>query len=324
MKNQHQALLTLILATAIFTLNTSAWSEWTVVDRENDALPGRIIEIDHDGTRVAGFVYGPQEEGQIKPYLSVYDEEGHRLTNPGIDSDGETRGRFPHHRGIFIGWNQVQSDLGSDDLWHLRGDERMELISIERKEATSDGARLDLLIHWLSSDRDDESNGLLVAERRTIEVTRMRGRTVVDHRSEMTAKRDLKLHGDLQHAGLHFRADAEVDEVRGDTKYLWSPAHLSPGGGRIVSDELNWVNFRYPLHGNWYSVTQLNRPENRSTELSWRDYGRFGFFFTDELSEGEVRTMTGRFLIERMEEKADDKAAIRRQADQEHSAYLGQ
>ena len=293
---------------------------WTIEDRANDELPGRIIDIRHDGERVAGFVYGALEDGQIKPYLSLYDSEGRRITNPGVDSEGSERGRFPHHRGIFIGWNRIQSDLGRDDLWHLRSGEHMTLASIENQEATADGAKLELIINWLSADRDNELDGLLIRERRTIEITRDGGRTVVDHRSDLEAARDLRLGGDLQHAGLHFRADTEVNEVRNETRYLWSPGDLPAGGGRIVSDTLHWVNFRFPLHENWYSVTQLNVPENRSTELSWRDYGRFGFFFNDDLEAGEVRTMKGRFLIEEMDDSGDDEA-IRGQATTDHRAY---
>ncbi len=287
---------------------------WTVEDRDNDQLPGRVIDIRHEGTRVAGFVYG---EGQAKTYLNVYDSEGQRLSNPGLNPDGSSRGRFPHHRGLFIGWNQIQSDLGSDDLWHLRDNERMVLDAITNMAATEDGVTLELLIHWISSNRDDDLDGLLITERRTLRVSRPEGRTQVDQESLLGAERDLRLRGDLQHAGIHFRADAGVDDVRGETRYLWCPDDLAPGGGRIISDTLHWVNFRFPLHGNWYSVTQLNPPENRSTELSWRDYGRFGFFFTDDLDAGEIRAVRTRLLFDEMTTSGDDDD-IRRRAGKDY------
>ncbi len=291
---------------------------WTVEDRANDELPGRIIDIRHEGTRVAGFIYG---EGQAKTYLSIYDSEGQRLSNPGLHPDGRTRGRFPHHRGLFIGWNQIRSDLGSDDLWHLRHDERMALEAIKKQEATPDGVTLELLVHWYSADRDDDLDGLLIAEHRTIQVSRPAGRTQVDQESRMVAQRDLRLRGDLQHAGVHFRADAGVDDEREHTRYLWDPADLPPGPGRVISDELRWVNFRFPLHGNWYSVTQLDPPENRSTELSWRDYGRFGFFFTDDLDKGETRTVRTRLLFDEMEAPGDDDD-IRQRAVSDYEAMV--
>ncbi|MDE0840467.1 MAG: hypothetical protein OSB41_15645, partial [Kiritimatiellae bacterium] len=48
----------------------------------------------------AHFVFG---EGQKKPFLHVYGKEGELLTNPGVGPDGKDTGRYPHHRGIYIG-----------------------------------------------------------------------------------------------------------------------------------------------------------------------------------------------------------------------------
>lgn len=301
-------------------MSAGSLSAWTVAERAEggEGLPGSLVEVSHDGRPVAEFVYG---EGQLKPYLAIYDEGANRLTNPGIDETGETRGRFPHHRGIFIGWNQIRSDLGVDDLWHLRHGESMSLASIETAEANCDGALLVLNIDWRSQDRDNAAEGLLLSERRTIRIYGEEGRIRVDHHSELTAARDVELDGDLQHAGLHFRADADVDEVRSETHYLWEPSELSPGSGRIISDDLEWVNFRFPLHDNWYSVTQLNRPENGATELSWRDYGRFGFFRKATVKEGETFEFSGHFLIERIAEGSGDESAIRKQADDEYRKW---
>ena len=63
-------------------------------------------------------IYG---EGQVLPYLAIYDTAGRRLTNAGIDKDGKTVGIESHHRGIFIGWNQIKSELGVASLWGLGG-----------------------------------------------------------------------------------------------------------------------------------------------------------------------------------------------------------
>src|SRR5687768_6635359 len=83
---------------------------WTAVDGANDKLSGRKVDI-KDGERlVAQFIYG---EGQIKPYLHVFGEEGDWLT------EWSPKQSFPHHRGIYIGWNRISSDLGTFDLWHF-------------------------------------------------------------------------------------------------------------------------------------------------------------------------------------------------------------
>lgn len=297
----------------------SAAAAWTIQDEAHTDKPGRAITFRYDDRIQAQFIYG---EGQLKPYLAVFDRDGRRLTNPGIDAKGKPRGRFPHHRGIFIGWNHIHSDLGRDDLWHLRSGETMKLVSIETDEATSESAELEVLIHWNSAQAEgDARDGLLIQERRRIQLSRKDDQLRIDHVSELNAVRDARLSGDLQHAGLHFRADADVDAVRDQTRYLWSPADLPPGNGRVIHDQLEWVHFRFPLHGYWYAITQMNHPANQATELSWRDYGRFGFFRTAELKAGESLVFSGRFLVERLSDHGDDEQ-IHRAATASYEQYL--
>lgn len=291
---------------------------WSVEDRANDEGPGRMIEVREDGRRVAAFVHG---EGQNKPYLAVYDTEGRRLSNPGLSADGKTRGRFPHHRGLFIGWNKIGSDLGSDDLWHMTRGASMKLASIESAQPTAAGAMLEVTIHWASRQREgDPLEGLLLKEKRRLHIARSNGRLWVDQCSDLQAARAIRLQGDLQHAGVHFRADAAVDDVRQETRYLWSPAELPHGNGRIVSDALQWVNFRFPLHGQWHAATQLNHPANRATELSWRDYGRFGFFFADALQAGETRVVATRLIVDELAGERDDQL-VRQRAQQDYDQW---
>src|SRR5882762_7056590 len=88
---------------------------WTLTEGANPDGPGRKVDIQLNAERVARFVFG---EGQIKPYLHVYGESGEPLTNGGLDADGKPTGKYPHHRGLFIGW-KIDSELGTFDLWHM-------------------------------------------------------------------------------------------------------------------------------------------------------------------------------------------------------------
>ncbi len=297
---------------------------WTVDDRENDELPGRRIDLRQDGERVASLVYG---EGQFKPYLAVYGPAGERLTNPGLDAAGAMAGLFPHHRGIFIGWNHIDSELGRDDLWHLRGGEHMKLVSIDSAEGDENGARLAVTIEWRSKKADAEGSRVLLVETRRFHVTRDGGRTIIDTASTLRAARDVRLGGDLQHAGIHFRADHAVSERKGETSYLWEPADAPDHGGKVVSAEMKWVKFLFPLGDRWYAVTQINPPSTPVQELSWRDYGRFGFFFTAELAAGETKDVAYRFLVEPAEAPADGAKHHAAQVDgarQQADAYYRQ
>src|SRR5512133_2517691 len=76
-------------------------AEWKVFKADNEDLPGQNVTVTQDGKVVAKFIYG---EGQLIPYLALYDDQGRLLTNSGMDRAGKVVGIEPHHRGIFIGW----------------------------------------------------------------------------------------------------------------------------------------------------------------------------------------------------------------------------
>ena len=85
---------------------SSARADWTVKDDASTELPGRKVDITQDGVLRARLIYG---EGQIKPYLRVQGEEGDGL------NEWDAKQTYPHHRGIYIGWNKIASDLAGPD-----------------------------------------------------------------------------------------------------------------------------------------------------------------------------------------------------------------
>ncbi len=291
--NYRQNLMMALIAAMLLAPAGPARAAWTVEDRENPELPGSRVDVLKDASIVAALIYG---EGQAKTYLHIYNEQGNQLTMSGMDADGEPLGLFPHHRGIFIGWNRIYSDLGVDDLWHMRQGGSLELAGYET-EVASDGVKLDTTMHWRSRHADEDEN-LVIVENRRLTIARPDRRTVVDFDTTLTAHRDLKLDGDLQHAGVHYRAHHSVEDRAKEVSYLWEPTGLEDRGGRLLSDEFKWVQFIYPKGDNWYLVTQLNAPINPTEELSWRAYGRFGFFHKDELKAGESRDLSFRFVIQ--------------------------
>ncbi len=325
MNHWRNLMMTASIATLLALAGTAA-AQWSVKDRENPELPGSRIDVLHESNLVASLIYG---EGQMKTYLHVYDAEGNQLTMSGLDAEGKTVGQFPHHRGIFIGWNRIHSDLGSDDLWHMRGDGngRIELADNDAKVG-DDGVVLDTTMHWRSRHVGDDAN-LLIVENRRLTIARPGRRTVVDFDTKLTAKRDLKLEGDLQHAGVHYRAHHAVGARANETSYLWEPTGLKDQGGKLVSDELKWVQFVHPLEDRWYLVTQLNAPSNPTEELSWRSYGRFGFFHKDALAAGESRELSYRFIVEPVDAPETpgrltdaEEARLRALADGYYKAYV--
>lgn len=260
-------------------LSATAFASWTTSKVDNG------IQIERAGKPVARFVFG---EAELKPYLHVHGPNGELLTEWKADQ------QFPHHRGIFIGWNKIQSDLGSDDLWHLRSGETFKVRGHTIR--TSDtNATLHATIEWRSAKKDAENP--LIVEERTLDISqRPDGTAQIDTRFTLRAERDLKLDGDLQHAGIHFRGSHELTKREKETKYLWEPPLDGPGG-KVVSTNLKWCRLVFSIGEKSFAATQLNAPSNPVEELSWRAYGRFGFFFKKQLKRGESFTVNYRFLV---------------------------
>jgi hypothetical protein len=283
---KHILSLSLLLA-------LSAQAEWSVKPASNPKAPGKGLAVAKDGKLVAHFVFG---EGQKKPFLHVYGAKGELLTNPGVGPDGKDFGQYPHHRGIYIGW-RVLAGGGTYDLWHIHKGEVMRVKEIKSAKASASGVTIVADIEWRTGKVGKE-DVLLLAETRTLTISKTGDITQVDFHTELTAERDLTLGGDLQHAGCHFRAHTEVaSKWKKFTSYLWEPEGKKAGNGKILSKEWKWNRLQFPIGKNWYSATQFNAPNQPVEELSWRDYGRFGFFFKKDMKKGAVQKLNYRFHI---------------------------
>lgn len=308
----------LLSALTLVAVISSARADWAAKDDANPDLPGRKVDITQDGVLRARLIYG---EGQIKPYLRVQGEEGDGL------NEWSEKQQFPHHRGIYIGWNKIISDLGSFDLWHMNNGGRMTLAKLEKLDAGKDSATIVATIEWHGGKADAAGSDLLLTETRTLTVSRPAAQTTqVDAQFVLKPARDLTLGGDLQHAGIHFRASASVQKDAKDTSYVWDPDAPGPGG-KVESKEMKWVRFTFPIGGRWYHATELNAPANPVEELSWRDYGRFGFFFKKALKKDEALAVNYRFLTElaagvSAKPTDEQRAAFRKAAHGQYEAFV--
>lgn len=121
---------------------------------------GEHVDVLFQGKVVGRYMYAydtssPERRDQTcKPYLHVFDAEGKApITNgPG--------GRYPHHRGIFIGWSRVTLGSARFDLWHTKETAQVHQKFLA-KEATADRALLTSLVSW----NDREGKPLIVEER---------------------------------------------------------------------------------------------------------------------------------------------------------------
>jgi hypothetical protein len=294
---------------------------WTVVDGANENFPGRKVDIKEGERLVAQFIHG---EGQIKPHLHIFGDEGDWLT------EWSPRQSFPHHRGIYIGWNHISSDLGSFDLWHFNNGGKMSVVKLDELRGDRDTARLVATIEWRGGKKDTNGQDLLLTEKRMLVISRPEGkRTQVDASFALHAARDLNLGGDLQHAGIHFRASTKLQGREKETAYLWEPDLPGPGG-KVSSKEAKWARLVFPIGSRWYAATEFNAPGNPVEEISWRNYGRFGFFFKRALKKDETLALNFRFITERTEAPAapgklsdEQKAQARAEAQARYSEFSG-
>jgi hypothetical protein len=262
---------------------------WTVLSQAHPTESGQVIDFLYGGKIAARFVYG---DAQPKPYLHVYADDGVTLLTKG----GPT-GTYPHHRGIFIGWNQIRIGGGQYDLWHMVSG-TMRVVHIERLVTLPDVAILVAQIEWRAGTTG--TGALLLTEERTIAVSKPEGAGVqIDCHFALRAEQNLMLDGDLQHAGVHFRAPQEVFQRDAETSYLNSP------DGVVAGSNLRWCRLLFPLGSRWFTSLQMNAPQNPVEELSIREYGRFGYFFRRTMQTRERLSLAYRFVVKESEAPAN-------------------
>jgi hypothetical protein len=241
-----------------------------------------------------------------KPYYHVFDASGQHLLTNGAG------GLYPHHRGIFIGWNKTKLGEQEYDFWHMKGvtQQHQRIVS---QTAGPVLARSKALIHWVGPDDKP-----VIAEQREVTVSRQPTPIILllDFHTELKAVAgDVFLGGDPEHAGVHYRAHNDVADGGPEVKatYLFH----ADGIDALKDENLPWAAMSYGLNGRRYSVLHMNHPDNPkpSKYSAYRDYGRFGAFFTKQLKADEVLPLNYRILVIESEMPPRDELAA------DYSAY---
>lgn len=116
----------------------------------------------------------------------------------------------------------------------------------------------------------------------------------IDFTSKLTAPRgEVKLDGDPEHAGIHFRPANNVERTK--TLYVFPRENADAHKDK----DYPWVGETFTLAGRMSSVVSIGHVGNPSgTRWSaYRDYGRFGAFPTATIKSGESVTFKYRFLV---------------------------
>ncbi len=151
-------------------------------------------------------------EATFKVWHHLYTPDGSRLVTKDVG------GQYTHHRALFYGFMKVTYETKDGpktvDIWHCKDNVKDKKVnethqSHDKVLASEEGpivARQRVLIGWHGLGKEVFAN-----EEREMTVYNVPGGTLVQFASKLTpVKGTVKVDGDPQHAGFHFRADDEV------------------------------------------------------------------------------------------------------------------
>jgi hypothetical protein len=280
--------------------------------------PGEFANLFFSGRQVLQYVGVPHDtsspdrhELTFKVFHHVYDPRDGKtlLTNgPGLAADKTQL--YPHHRGLFFGFNKISYDGQQCDIWHGRNHEFQEHEKTLLKESSPLHGRQRVQIGW--HGRDGKK---FAEETRELTAYNLPGGTMIEFESQLTTDRPkVRLDGDPQHSGFHFRACQEVAHgTKGETYFL------RPDGKGKLGETRNWdprtkkgpVNLpwdamSFVVAGKRYTALYLDHPDNpKEARGSEREYGRIGNYFEYDLTPEKPLKVRYRVWIQEGEMTVD-------------------
>jgi hypothetical protein len=242
-----------------------------------------------------------------KPYHHLFAPDGKTIVTNAAD------GMYPHHRGIFFGFNNISYGGKKADVWHCRNNEHTEHVKVLASEAGPLFGRQTLQIAWLGTDGKE-----FASERRELTAYNVPGGTMIDFASVLTTTLDkVRLDGDPQHAGFHFRASAAMEKNTKETFFIRPDGKGKPGeeknwtkdkGGPV---NLPWDAMSFVLDGKRYTVVYLDHPDNpKEARQSERCYGRIGTYFEYDLTPTKPLRVRYRLWFQEGEPTVEQCAAL--------------
>lgn len=261
---------------------------------------GEHVDVAGSEGPVARYMYGYEPERRretYKTYLHVIDP-----ATGGPVTSGPS-GLYDHHRGIFVGWDELAVGGETHDFWHFDGGERMLHDRFEGIDAFPRTGTLTAITDWITG-----AGRAVLSERREMTFRQPAfesGLVVIDLVTTLTAgTAAVELRGDSEHAGIQYRPHNDVAR-NGSAAYVFPDGAFSdsnPGPDRVTDVEgLPWVGQTHLIGDRQYFVQHMNHPGNppETVYSAYRPYGRFGAFFEATIPAGESLTVRYRFVIGR-------------------------
>ena len=252
----------------------------------------------------------------FKPFHNVYDPAKGEVMLTNTSAKTAKDGQFPHHRGLFFGFNKASYGGKQDaDVWHGTNNVFSQSDKTLATEAAEVLGRQRSAISWHGKDGAAFAN-----EEREVAAYAVSGGTLIDWSTVVTTKLEkVRLDGDPQHAGFHFRANMEVSKTNKETYYLRPDGKGKPGETRNWEPKgkdpktvnLPWNACSFLVGGKRYTVVRVNHPDNpKETRGSERDYGRFGDYFEYDLTPTTPLKLKYRVWVQEGEMTVEQCAAM--------------
>jgi hypothetical protein len=249
-----------------------------------------------------------------KVFNHLFSPRGDVLVTGGLSDDPEVHS--PHHRGIFFGYNRISYGNGKTaDVWHCTNGAYQAHDRFLASEAGPVLGRHRLAVSWHGQDKQ-----AFAEEEREVTVYNVRGGQLVDFASRLRpSDGPVKLDGDPQHAGVHFRADNEVfARTSGQTIFVRPDGTGKPGETRNWDPatrrgpvNVPWDAMSFVLKSKRYTVAYLDHPRNpKEARTSEREYGRIGSYFEYTLTRDKPLTVRYRFWLQEGLMKPAEVAAL--------------
>ncbi len=238
------------------------------------------------------YAYDTSSEQRAHETFKVF----HHVFGPGSDEiiTKGPHGKYTHHRGMFFGYNKTKFEDQELDFWHCKKGEHQRHIKFHKLEAGADAARMIAEIHWV-----DRGGKPVIVEMRDYTIRPLSGAEAglgfqIDFRSHLESRRGtITLDGDRQHAGFQIRAAQEIAETEG-ARYV-RPAAFPQQTEAYQADDrtdpnkhinLGWMAMTYELGDRRYTFEYLEAPQMpKPSRYSERPYGRFGAFFSTQITQ---------------------------------------
>jgi len=251
-----------------------------------------------------------------KVFHHLYSPRGDRIVTNGLLDDPKVHS--PHHRGIFFGFNRITYDNDkSADVWHCIDGAYQEHEKFLAQEEGKVLGRHRVVIGWHGGSGDRKA---FLEEERELTFFSVPGGQLVEFASRLrTTGGPVRLDGDPQHAGFHFRAHNDVDALTSQQTFFirtdgigqlgetrnWDP---STAQGPV---NLPWNAMSFILGDKRYTTAYLDHPNNpKEARFSEREYGRFGSYFEYTIEEDKPLTVNYRLWLQEGAMTPEEVAAL--------------